>query len=136
MPERRGEWALTEEEEARWAAVLRVRADVNKALEIARGEKLIGKPLDARVTLFVDESAREAFRAVEDMDLAPLFIVSEAAVVYGAGEGVKGENFPGLTVAVEPSALPRCERCWTHSGSVGSDSEHPTLCARCAAAIR
>ena len=136
MPQADPAWRLDEDEEARWAALLRVRADVNKALEISRGEKRIGKPLDARVTLYVDPSAAEAFRAVEDMDLAPLCIVSEINVVPGTGEGVKGENFPGLTVGVTPSTLPRCERCWTHSVTVGEDPEHPTLCARCAAAIR
>lgn len=30
----------------------------------------------------------------------------------------------------------KCERCWTYSKTVGSDSEHPTLCARCAAVVK
>ena len=54
----------------------------------------------------------------------------------GAGDGVPGENVEGLTVHVEPSSLPKCLRCWTRSETVGSDPEHPELCARCAAAIR
>ncbi|WP_444318056.1 zinc finger domain-containing protein, partial [Megasphaera sp.] len=28
-----------------------------------------------------------------------------------------------------------CERCWIHSDTVGSDPNHPTLCARCAAVL-
>jgi isoleucyl-tRNA synthetase len=114
---------------------MRVRADVNKALELARAAKTVGKPLDARITLYVSEAAAPAFQEIEGENLAALCIVSELNVVYGAGEGVPGENFDGLTVLVEPSTLPKCGRCWTHSHTVGENSEHPELCARCAAAI-
>ena len=136
MPEADSAWTLTAEEEASWADVLRIRADVNKALELSRAEKRIGKPLDAKVTLFAEGEADGIVHAMDAAALPALFIVSETEIVRGPGEGVKGENVPGLTVKVEPSVLPKCERCWTHSASVGSDSEHPTLCARCAAAIR
>ena len=98
-------------------------------------EKLIGKPLDARVTLYVSEAASEPFAELESEDLAPLCIVSELKIVHGAGEGVRGENFDGLTVHVEPSVLPRCARCWTRSATVGTNEKHPTLCARCASVV-
>ena len=135
MPCASDEWVLPAEEEDRWAAVLRVRADVNKALELARAEKLIGKPLDAAVTLYLTDDAPESVRALDSAELAPLCIVSELRMVSGAGEGVPGENTPGLIVHGEPSTLPRCERCWTHSATVGKNAEHPTLCKRCAAAV-
>ena len=114
---------------------MRLGADVNKALELARAEKLIGKPLDARVTLYVSEAAAKPFAELESEDLAPLCIVSELKIVHGAGEGVRGENFDGLTVHVEPSVLPRCARCWTRSATVGTNEKHPTLCARCASVV-
>ena len=135
MPEANDALRLSESEEAHWSKVMRVRADVNKALELARAEKLIGKPLDARVTLYVSEAAAEPFAELEKEDLAPLCIVSELKIVHGAGEGVRGENFDGLTVHVEPSALPRCARCWTRSETVGTNEKHPTLCARCASVV-
>ena len=135
MPAPNAALTLTPEEEAHWSKVMRVRADVNKALELARAEKLIGKPLDARVTLYVSESAAGPFAELESEALAPLCIVSELKIVHGTGEGVRGENFDGLTVHVEPSALPRCERCWTRSESVGKNEKHPTLCARCASVV-
>ena len=135
MPEANAALRLSESEEAHWSKVMRVRADVNKALELARAEKLIGKPLDARVTLYVSEAAEGPFAELEGEDLAPLCIVSELKIVHGAGEGVRGENFDGLTVHVEPSALPRCARCWTRSATVGTSEKHPTLCARCAGVV-
>ena len=128
-------WVLSPEDEEHWAAMLRLRTDVNKALELARAEKLIGKPLDARVTLYARGTAAELLRTSDPKELAMVCIVSQVKVVEGDGDGVPGE-LEGLTVHVEPSDLPKCLRCWTRSEDVGSDPEHPELCARCAAAIR
>ena len=127
---------FSEDQVSRWTLALQLRDDVNKALELARGAKTIGKPLDARVELHVAEEAGAAFGQIADLDLAPLCIVSEFNVHKGEGKGVKGEYFPGLIVDVEPSELPKCPRCWTHSDSVGTDSQYPELCARCADALK
>ena len=51
----------------------------------------------------------------------------------GEGEGLPGENFPGVTVAVKPSEAPKCSRCWTHSELVDPETE---LCPRCAAVLQ
>ncbi len=136
MPEADPLWTLSEDEEARWDLLLRLRSDVNKALEIARGEKLIGKPLDARVTLYASGETAAKLRAESTEELEKLCIVSEIRLETGEGSGVPGENTEGLTVHVEPSTLPKCLRCWTRSASVGTDEEYPELCARCASAIR
>ncbi|MCI5753730.1 MAG: isoleucine--tRNA ligase [Clostridiales bacterium] len=135
MPAVHPDWKLDEQTSMYWDSILRLRGDVNKALELARADKTVGKPLDAKVTLYVGAEAERAFAAIADADLAALCIVSELEVVHGAGEGWAGEGFQGVTVRVEPSALPRCVRCWTHSNTVGHDAEHSELCARCAAAV-
>ncbi len=112
-----------------------MRADVNKGPELARAEKRFWQSPDAKVTLYVLRRRGPAFR--ELMRRGPGRAVhSLEAVIVRRGRGRPGENFDGLTVKVDQSALPRCERCWTHSDTVGLDAEHPTLCARCAAAIR
>ena len=127
---------LSEDEALRWANLLSLRDDVNKALELARAEKIVGKPLDAKVTLHIAEEARAAWETVKDADLAALCIVSELAVSDEPGEGWAGTEMPGVTVRVEASALPKCPRCWTHSAGIGADAEHPELCPRCAAAVK
>jgi isoleucyl-tRNA synthetase len=38
-------------------------------------------------------------------------------------------------VSIEPSAAPKCVRCWIHDERVGENHEHPALCPRCAAAV-
>jgi isoleucyl-tRNA synthetase len=131
-------WAdavFTPEEAARWEKALALREDVNKALELARNEKIVGKPLDAEITLYVAPEAEADFAAVKDMDLAGLCIVSKLTAVPGTGTGFAGERFPGITVAVAPSQAPKCVRCWTHSDTVGRNADHPELCERCAAVV-
>ena len=113
-----------------------LRDDVNKALELARAERIVGKPLDAKVTLYVADEAKAAWETVKDADLAALCIVSELEVSDTPVEGWAGTEMPGVTVKVEASELAKCLRCWTHDAGVGSDPEHPELCPRCAAAIR
>jgi isoleucyl-tRNA synthetase len=136
MPVLHPEYRLGTEDESRWDAILRLREDVNKALELARAEKKIGKPLDAKVILYVSDAAKAAFSAIAGENLAMLCIVSWVETVFGSGEGYAGESFPGVTVRVEPSEAPKCPRCWTRSATVGQQKDYPELCARCAAAVQ
>jgi isoleucyl-tRNA synthetase len=121
--------------EARWERLLAVRAEVAKALEAARRDKVIGASLDAQVTLgasgdlaaFLEETRRE---------LAALFIVSDARLVEGPAEGgLASTLIPGLSVAVAQAPGRKCARCWSYTTDVGRDPAHPDLCARCAAAV-
>jgi len=126
---------LSEEAEAKWASLIDLRTDVNKALELARAEKTVGKSLDAKIILGVDASAKAAFDAVNNPDLYDELIVSELETVDGAVEGYTGEAFLGISVQVVPSELPKCPRCWKRA-HVGSDPENPELCDRCAAVLK
>ena len=126
---------FTAEEAEYWDKVMKLRGDVNKALELARAEKRVGKPLDAKITLYVSEAAKAAFEQIKGENFEQICIVSEVIIAEGEGEGYKGEQFEGITVKVETSEAPKCPRCWMHSETVGSSEEHPALCARCAAAL-
>lgn len=132
MPQESPAYHLSQSDSKRWELLIALRDDVNKALELARGEKTIGKPLDAHIVLYVSNEAKSAYELLSDMPLPTLFIVSEVETVFGDGEGYKGEEFPGITVKVVPSEAPKCVRCWTHSDTVGQNDLHPELCSRCA----
>ncbi len=118
------EYALSDDAMARWEKIIQIRDAVNGALEAARAGKKIGKSLEAKVKLTVP--AEDAFLAEMDAGaLADLLIVSQAEAETGAA----------LAVAVEPAGGAKCERCWKQTASVGGGGAHPTLCARCAAAV-
>jgi len=135
MPLPVDEYALSPERDQMWDKLLRLRADVNKALELARAEKVIGKPLEAEVTLYVSDAAKAAFEELVELDLAPLFIVSSVKTVAGSGEGHDGVEFPGVSVLVKASNEPKCARCWTHNENVGKSTGHPELCPRCLSVV-
>ena len=133
MPEPDGSLKLSDAEAEKWDAVMKLRSDVLKALELARGEKVIGKPLDAEVTLWLVDSLKA--EDLEGFDLKTICIVSKVTVLPGTAEGLeKGAN-AGVQVAVKASEAPKCERCWTHDEHVGEDPAHPGLCPRCASLV-
>jgi isoleucyl-tRNA synthetase len=41
-----------------------------------------------------------------------------------------------LSVSVTPSQATKCERCWHYRDDVGTDPQHPTVCARCVSNLR
>lgn len=118
---------------AKWDRIHAVRVDVQKALELARNEKIIGKPLEAKVSLYAQGELFDFLKSVETA-LPEIFITSSVCVENGEGD-FKGD-VEGLSVCVSKADGEKCERCWKYSDTVGTDSEHPTLCAHCAGVIR
>ena len=108
--------------------------DVQKALELKRASKEIGKSLEAQVVLTCSDELYETLAPVSEM-LPDLFIASQVVVEKGDSGEQQGET-EGLFVTVVRAEGDKCDRCWKFDFTVGSDAEHPTLCARCAAAVR
>ena len=124
------EWT-NPEVEADIAALLKVRAQVNEAIEPLRAAGQLGKSLDAAITLTVP-AADPVFRALEKhRDFLPeLFIVSHVALTAGAAGS-------SLAVAVRPCSelgYVRCPRCWRWVPALTA-STHGDVCPRCAEAL-
>jgi len=131
MPEPNSEFELSPELAEMWDNILNLRTDVYKALELARIEKVIGKSLEAEVTLSFNDTASAIFDKIADKDYMTLFIVSDVHVSSDSINGYAGVEFPGVTIAVNASSAPKCARCWKHDKDVGKNNEHPELCPRC-----
>lgn len=128
------EYALDENTMYDLGTLVALRDDVNLVLEEARNAKLIGKPLEAAVTLYCDDKAYAALSDKLEL-LKTMFIVSDVVIKKGS-EGKPCEHFKGADVTVEVAGGNKCERCWCFSAEVGKDAEHPTLCARCASVVK
>ena len=119
----------------RFGRLMLVRDDVLKALEEARNAKVIGKSLEAKVTVVLPERSA-GILAADDIDFAQFFIVSKFE------EGEEGKlssealQLDYATVLVEKADGDKCDRCWTISESVGTDADHPALCSRCAEVVK
>ncbi|MCX7614772.1 MAG: isoleucine--tRNA ligase [Clostridiales bacterium] len=135
MPKADEKYEFPKELNDKWDHIVTLRDDVNGVLEKARAEKLIGKPLEAKVTLFAKGSALDFINKVKEM-LPTLFIVSQVNVANGSGGDVDFDYFDEkLGVSVEKASGEKCERCWIYSESVGENNNYPTLCDRCASVI-
>lgn len=124
---------LDTELEKKWTVLIKVRDEVNKALEIKRKEKLIGNSLEANVIIYADSDIYSRLKEQETY-LPTLFIVSSAELRQGAEateEAFKTELVPGLAVVVERAKGHKCERCWNWYEDVGDSSEYPEICGRC-----
>ena len=136
MPKPSDEYAL-DEIEARWNKLFDLRDDVMKALEVARADKLIGKSLDAKLTIYTtDKDVTELLTSFGD-ELETVFIVS--------GCKLSAENVPDgaftecidsriAGVLVEQADGVRCDRCWKYSTDTHADGDSH-LCARCKSVI-
>ena len=123
MPQYNPALALPAEEEGRWGLTILVRDAVNAALESARSQQVIGKSLEAAVTLHLP--APFAHLKQENLqELADLFIVSQVTI---------GDDTDGEAPVVEVAAADgdKCPRCWKHL----SHHKHAELCDRCAAVL-
>jgi isoleucyl-tRNA synthetase len=119
--------ALDAGEEALLDQLFAWRDQVQKKIEVLRGEGRIGGSLEAEVTIATDAATFERLADLRD-ELRFFFIVSSVDVVI-AGDGA------GDTISVVKSEAPKCVRCWQHRADVGSHDAHPELCGRCVANV-
>jgi isoleucyl-tRNA synthetase len=117
--------------EEQWKSLLQLRDEVNKALEIKRGEKFIGNPLVARITLYLPEKFRTLYDRHRDF-LPFFFLVSEVKISEEKfSPSYESDEIEGLHVLVERAEGSKCERCWNWSVEVGTFADEPELCERC-----
>ena len=121
--------------EKKWEDFIGIRSEITRVLEVARKAKTIGHSLDAKVELYAEGEALAVLKSVEK-DLPTLLIVSQAELHEGLTEAGEATTREDLKVVVKAAEGHKCERCWIYSDTVGKDAEHPTLCARCAEAVK
>ncbi len=114
--------------EANYDEFLSLRETVLKALEEARAAKIIGKSLNAKVTLYPKGKVADLLERLK-VDLQRVFIVSKF-VVRKDGYGA----FKAVDVSIDVEAAPGtpCERCWT----VFEELDEDGLCPRCADVVK
>jgi len=100
---------------------LAIKADVFKALEESRENKLIGKPLEAHVHLNLKSEDRELLKRLFD-NIAQVFIVSQVSFTEE-----KLTQYEVAQVKISQAAGVVCPRCWNITESTHADG----LCERC-----
>ncbi|MBT0386378.1 isoleucine--tRNA ligase [Morganella morganii] len=115
-----------------WATLLAVRGEVNKVLEQARADKLIGGSLEAAVTLYADDAVAAQLNSLGN-ELRFVLLTSQADVkpLSAAPESAVNSELDGLRIGFGKAEGSKCPRCWHYATDIGQDSEHPELCGRC-----
>jgi isoleucyl-tRNA synthetase len=117
---------------AQWQTIKELRSHVLKALEEARDSKMIGKSMEAKATLYLDDEIMKVVNEL-DVDLRLILIVSQLEVKSLSDAPADAENFENkMAVQITPAEGEVCERCRMTKTDVGSDANFETLCASCA----
>ncbi|MBD1907719.1 MULTISPECIES: isoleucine--tRNA ligase [Cyanophyceae] len=132
-----------------WLQLRQIRTEVNKVMEQARAEKMIGSSLEAKVLLYIPNAE---FRSLlQDLnpnsvlsthngvdELRYLFITSQVELLDSA-DALQGLKYSlqsdGIGIGVVKADGEKCDRCWNYSLQVGESTEHPLLCERCIPAL-
>ena len=118
---------LTDEERADWENLFALREPALAELEKARQEKLIGKALEARVTVTANPEALKTAQAHAET-LRELINISQLKLT----EDTSAE---AAAYSVTKAEGTKCSRCWRWEKSVGQYKNHPELCTRCIDAV-
>jgi isoleucyl-tRNA synthetase len=124
--------AVSDEDNAFWQRLLEVRDEVNRALEQARRDDLIGGSLQATVTLYAQADLAQQLASLgEELRFVLLTSAVDVNSVEKPPADAQATEISGLWVKVAKTSFSKCERCWHHRPEVGTIAEHPTLCQRC-----
>ncbi|QLI78419.1 isoleucine--tRNA ligase [Bacillus pumilus] len=112
--------------EAKFDSFMEVRDDVLKALEIARNEKVIGRSLEASVTLYATEEVKNLLASIKE-DVKQLFIISELTVEDAQNADTSAPEYTSGRIVVQKAEGELCERSRIISKDVGANPKYPTL---------
>jgi len=117
-------------DDAFWRRIMTVKTEVNKLLEKARNEKVVGASLSSEVILYVNGDLANDLNRLGD-ELRFVLITSKATVKALDESAGLATDLDGLRVEITASVHDKCDRCWHHVPDVGTHKEHETLCGRC-----
>ncbi|NEO98586.1 MAG: isoleucine--tRNA ligase [Symploca sp. SIO2E9] len=131
-----------------WDTWRNIRTEVNKVMEQARIEKMIGSSLEAKVLLYVSDAdlgrQLQAFNREDSLsgnrvdELRYLFLASQVEILdspEAIGKLDYNSESETIAVGVVKADGEKCDRCWNYSTHVGELKDHPSLCERCHGAL-
>jgi isoleucyl-tRNA synthetase len=124
-----------------WEKLRQLRTEVNKVLEQARIEKLIGSSLEAKALLYVtNEQLRATLKTLNPVsgngidELRYLFITSQVELLDNA-DALQGLKYTLQSdtweIGVVNAEGEKCHRCWNYSTHINENG----ICERCVSAL-
>ena len=120
----------------KWEKIRSVRRVVTGAIELERKEKRIGSSLEAFPNVYI--SNKEYLEIFRNIDLAEIFITSQAKLTEGEGPEnafrLPENNIVSVLCSIAEGK--KCNRSWKILPEVGSDPDYPDLSIRDADVMR
>lgn len=116
-----------------WESFMTLRTQAQKALEEARNEKIIGKSLEAHMTIYASEPVRTLLASL-DSNLAQLLIVSQLTITEDTAPA-QAIVFDGVAFTVDRAAGDVCDRCRRIDETVAERSYNARICDYCASLL-
>ncbi|MCI5871550.1 isoleucine--tRNA ligase [Streptococcus sp.] len=117
----------------KWEAFMNFRTQTQKALEEARNEKVIGKSLEAHLTVYVNAETKALLDSLE-ADIAQLLIVSDLTVLEDKAPA-EATVIEDLAFTVERASGEVCDRCRRIDTSVTERPYKALICDHCATVV-
>ena len=135
LPQVEEKW-MDEELAQRWRTMITMRGEISKVMETARQAKIIGHSLDVSVSLYLPAAIARGLEGAEE-EMRSLLIVSQLRFLSRDQlvNPVISDVVEGLMISVAKAEGEKCNRCWIYSPTVGENSEHPTICRKCAETV-
>lgn len=114
----------------KWKSFMDFRGQAQKALEEARNEKVIGKSLEAHLTIYPDAEVKELLEGL-NTNLAQLLIVSALTIAEGDAPE-SAVSFENVAFTVERASGEVCDRCRRIDPTTKERSYNATICDHCA----
>ena len=143
-----------------WDLILSVRDDVNKMLEVARADKILGASLEGAAFLYFNDVEKkqmlQKFEGDTDLIYPPVktngvdelrtaLMLSEVHIVDNESDISQmcdskyiscSPTLSGCVIGVRKASGSKCGRCWLYDNQVGQhDLPHRDVCQRCNHAI-
>jgi len=118
----------------RFDAVVDLKKDILKAIELKRAEGVLSKSQEAVVTLAVKDSAIRDYCGGNIDAIKTFFQVAGLSFSDTADDSYA--TLDVCSVKITKSDGKKCVRCWNIFDTLGSDPEHPELCERCTQVVK
>ncbi|WWO99148.1 MAG: isoleucine--tRNA ligase [Candidatus Dasytiphilus stammeri] len=119
--------------DAFWNDLLKVRREINKAIELARANKKIKGSLEGAVILYARGSIADKLKSLGE-ELKFILLTSTAKVVNYAlapQEAQQSSNLHNLKFLLYRADGKKCSRCWHYCTDIGKFMDYPEICGRC-----
>ncbi|XBC42419.1 MAG: isoleucine--tRNA ligase [Buchnera aphidicola (Meitanaphis elongallis)] len=116
-----------------WNELLIIKNEINKALDHARKNKILGNSLESSITLYVDNSLKEKLKLLKN-ELKFLFLTSQVKIKnysFAPNHSIKSALIKHFKIHVSKINGRKCTRCWHIITNIEDINENLKICKRC-----